>query len=663
MSRRPEDPSLVLRRAHHRTSAILVLIGLGYVLLALRAVPLMLMPDDRLAAQAALQFQASVSVEAPRGEILARDGTLLATTVQMPSVHADPSVITPDEAGRIAEELAPILEVDADKLYDRLTRTGRRDVVLAADLDPDLEPQVLAVAPRHMVWTRNESARYYPGRELAAQVLGVVGRNGRGLEGLERELDRDLRGGTFRYVQQRDRRGRALTSDVRTRGQALSGDTVTLTLDPVIQRAAEDALDDIVERSDPLSAMAVVMDVKTGEVLALANRPTTNPNDRYRRDTSALRNHAVADAHEPGSVLKPFVVALAMEEGLVQPDTLIDCEGGAYRIGRNTISDDHPHDVITLSEVVKYSSNIGTAKLAFDLGADKVMAGLKDFGFTRSTGAGFPSEVSGFLRNPAKVRRIELATTAFGQGMTSTAIQLASAMQALANGGERMQPYVVSEVVDRFGQISLKNSPHAIGDTVSPEVADATIEMMTTVMEEGGTGTRAVIPGYTSAGKTGTAQKVVDGRYSPTARVASFMGVAPANDPRIVIVVMTDTPREGSRYGGTVSGPAFSDIGRRSLRHLGVPEDRPDEEDPDDVVEEEPERIVDVEPPGLTWAEDGGVSIPDLTGLGMRDVLVTVEGSGLQLALLGSGRVVDQSPAPGESIPVGETLSVTFGPL
>ena len=661
MSRRPEDGSLVLRRAHHRASIVMVLVGVGYVVLGLRAIPLMLMPDDRLAAQAALQFQASISVEAPRGEILARDGTLLATTVQMPSVHADPSVIPAEDARRIAADLAPILETDADSLYGRLTREGRRDVVLATDLDPDLEARVLEVAPRHMVWTRDESARYYPGRELGAQVLGVVGRNGRGLEGLERHLDRDLRGGTFRYVQQRDRRGRPLTSDVRMRGQALSGDTVTLTLDPVIQRAAEDALDDIVERSDPLSTMAVVMDVQTGEILALANRPTTNPNDRYRRDTAHLRNHVVADAHEPGSVLKPFVIALAMEEGIVEPESLVDCEGGAWRVGRNTISDDHPHDVITVSEVVKFSSNIGTAKLAFDLGPEEVMRGLKDFGFTRPTGAGFPAEVNGFLRNPAKVRRIELATTAFGQGMTATALQLASAMQALANGGKRMQPYVVSEITDRFGQTSLKNRPEGIGQVVSEEVANATIAMMATVMEEGGTGTRAVIPGYTAAGKTGTAQKVVDGRYSPTARVASFMGVAPANDPRIVIVVMTDTPREGSRYGGTVSGPAFKEIGRRSLRHLGVPEDRPDE--PEELVEKAVEAPVLVAAPELTWTAEGAIAVPDLGGMAMRDVLVTVEGSGLELALLGTGRVVGQAPAPGAALRPGETLQVTFGTL
>lgn len=661
MSRRPEDATLVVRRAHHRAGLVTGLVGLGYVLLALRAIPLMLMPDDRLQAQAALQFQASVSLEAPRGEILARDGTLLATTVQMPSVHADPSVIPPEEALRIATDLAPLLEEDAAVLADRLTRAGRRDVVLASDVDPDIEAQVLAVAPRHMVWTRNESARYYPGRELAAQALGVVGRNGRGLEGLERHLDRSLRGATFRYVQQRDRRGRALTSEVHTRGRALAGDNVHLTLDPVIQRAAEDALDDIVERSDPLSAMAIVMDVQTGEILAIANRPTTNPNDRFRRDTANLRNHAVADAHEPGSVMKPFVIALAVEEGLVTPESLVDCEGGAWRVGRNTISDDHPHEVVTVTEVLKYSSNIGTAKLAFELGPEKVMAGLKGFGFTQVTGAGFPAEVPGFLRNPAKVRRIELATTAFGQGMTSTGLQLASALQALANGGVRMQPHVVARVEDRFGQVEFRQRPEEIGRVLSEQTARATIAMMATVMEEGGTGTRAAIPGYTAAGKTGTAQKVVDGRYSPTARVASFIGVAPAVDPRIVIVVMTDTPREGSRYGGTVSGPAFREIGRRSLRHLGVPEDRPDEQEVE--VAEAPAPPIDIARPELTWTGQGSLRVPDLTGLGMRDVLVTVEGSGLELALLGSGRVIDQAPAPGAALRAGETLQVTFGAL
>ena len=659
MSRRPEDANVVLRRAHHRSILIGILVGLGYVALAVRVVPLMLLPDDRLQARAALQYQASVSVEAPRGEILARDGTMLATTVQMPSVHADPSVISPDEAERIAQELAPILGLEPAAVLDRLIRPGRRDVVISPVLDPDLEPQVLAVASRHMVWTRDESTRYYPGRELAVQALGVVGRNGRGLEGLERTLDRNLRGATFRYVQQRDRRGRALTSEVHVRGRSLSGDTVHLTLEPVIQRAAEDALDAIVERSNPLSAMAVVMDVKTGEILAIANRPTTNPNDRYRRDTASLRNHAVADAHEPGSVMKPFIVALAVDEGLVAPDTEVDCEGGAWRVGRNTISDDHPHGVISVTEVLKYSSNIGTAKLAFELGPQKVMDGLIGFGFTQPTGSGFPAEVSGFLRDPAKVRPIELATTAFGQGMTATAVQLASALQALGNDGLRMQPYVVSRIEDRFGQMQFQQRPEKVGRVVSAETARMTIAMMATVFEEGGTGTRAAIPGYTAAGKTGTAQKVVEGRYSPTARVSSFIGVAPATDPRIVIVVMTDTPREGSRYGSTVSGPAFKEIGRRALRHLGVPEDRPAELGK--VHRDEPAPAIELAPPELTWAGAGSIRVPDLGGLSMRDVLATVSGSGVRLALLGSGRVVDQVPSAGAVLKPGETLQVTFG--
>jgi cell division protein FtsI (penicillin-binding protein 3) len=655
------DAGIALDRSRYRSAMVAGAVVLGYVVLGVRAVPLMLMPDDRLEAKAAVQFHEAVEIEAPRGDILARDGTILATTVQMPEVHADPSRLPPDQVDALATDIAILLNLDRADVHERLSRSSRRDVLIARQVSPEVESQLLELEPGGVLFTRVNPTRYYPGRELGAQVLGVVGANGKGVEGIERQLDSDLRGSTFRYVQERDRKGRAISTQVEARGRAHAGDTVTLTLDPHIQWAAEDALDAIMEESAPHSATAVVLDVQTGEILALANRPVTNVNDRAKRDMRKLRNHGVADAHEPGSVVKPFVVALAIEDGIVRPDTLVDCEGGYWRIGRSRIRDDHAHDVVTVSEVVKYSSNIGTAKLAFQLGPDRVMGGLQEFGFASSTHAGLPGEVSGFLRDPSTVKNIELATTAFGQGMTATALQLASALQTLGNDGERMQPYIVSEIRDRLGQVDLSQEPTSLGQVVSPDTATMTLTMMASVLDEGGTGKRARIPGYTAAGKTGTAQKVVDGGYSPTARVASFMGVAPATNPRIAIVVMVDTPTEGSRYGGTVSGPAFAHIGEVALKHLGVPQDRLEPEDPDELTEPlEDDAIawVDVEAPALTWTSDGTLRVPDLSGLSMRDVLQTVDGAGLELALSGSGQVVEQDPQPGQPLAPGDRLQV-----
>ena len=673
MSRSPTKPpvtppqaqslGLVVDRARYRSTVVVAMVALGYLVLAVRATPLMVMEDSRLEAQAALQFQRSVEVEAPRGDILARDGSVMATTVMMPSVHADPKYLDPADVEGLARALAPLLDKDADALVRRLSNHERRDVLLATEVAPDRLEAIEALDPGRVLFTRSRPTRYYPSREGAVQVLGVVGHQGRGVEGIERELDRHLRGSTFRYVEERDADGRVISTEFEARSRAKSGGQVTLTLDPYIQRTAEEALDQVVERSKPLSATAVVLDVRTGEVLAMANRPSTNPNDRRNRVIANLNNHAVADAPEPGSIIKPFILALALDSGLYTPTTLVDCEGGSHRFGRSRrpIRDDHPHDVVTVSEVLKYSSNIGTAKIAFALGAERTVRGLEAFGFNKRTQVGLPGETRGVVRSPDTIKPIELATTAFGQGMQASAIQVASAFQALANDGVLLQPYIVSEVRDRYGQVKVRNQPEGIGRPVSKEAANDTIAMMATVLDEGGTGTRGRIPGYTAAAKTGTGQKVVDGRYSPTARVASFAGVAPANDPRIVIVVMVDTPSEGSRYGGTVAGPAFSLIGQRTLRYLGVPQDAPVEEEPDSSPERETE--LEVQAPvvaELSWTPEGALRVPDLSGLSMRDALVTLEGSGLELSVQGSGLLVDQKPSAGSDLYSGQRIELVF---
>ncbi len=657
----PEDPEVILDRAVWRMSVLKVVLLLGLGGLALRAGVLMLLPNERLQAKATVQFQHAVTVEAPRGEILARDGEVLATTVEMPSLHADPSLLDPNDAPALARALALILQKDEARILRQLRRANRQDVTLARQLSPKKLEEVRGLAPRGVLWSRSVSTRYYPGRHFGAQLLGVVGHQGRGLEGVELALDSYLRGDTFMYIQERDRQGRAISTAPGIRQMAKPGDTVQLSLHRGVQQAAELALDDLMERSDPHSASAVVVDVKTGEILAMANRPTTNPNDRASRDVSALKNHAAVDAHEPGSVMKPFIVALALEKGIVTESTWVDCENGRWLVGRIPIHDDHKHKVVRLSEVIKFSSNIGAAKLALQLGAASTIEGLQAFGFAEKTGLKLPAEVRGYLRQVGKIKPIELATTAYGQGMTSTTLQLASAYAVLGNEGMRMRPYLVAQIRDHAGNLQLQNGPRQLGQVVSKDVAKSVVRMMETVLEEGGTGTLARVPGYSAAGKTGTAQRVVSGEpgYSATERVASFAGLVPASNPRIAIAVVADRPQNKSRFGGTVAGPAFSMIAAQSMRVLGIPEDRPEEGGESGSQASQGTQQTVEHPVELVWGDEGLV-IPDVQGLAMRDVLALVDGSGLELSMQGAGVAIEQVPPPGGLLMAGERLEVRF---
>jgi len=657
---RPEDPDVVLDRAVWRMTVLKLSLVFALGMLGVRAGYLMLMPDERLQAKAAGQFQSAVTVEAPRGDILGRNGEVLATTVEMPSLHADPSLLSPEAVIPLAQKLSSVLGKDKAVLISKLSRSKRRDVLLSRQISPEKIDSIRALAPRGVLWTRQVPTRYYPGRNSAAQVLGAVGKSGRGLEGVELALDSYLRGDTFMYIQERDRRGRAISASPGLRQMARPGGTVQLTLHRGVQQAAEEALDALVERSEPLSASAVVVDVRTGEVLAVANRPTTNANDSMNRDVNAFINHAAVDAHEPGSVLKPLVMALAVEDGLVDQGTYVDCENGRWRVGGRIINDDHPHKVVTASEVIKYSSNIGIAKKALELGPHRVIQGLESFGFSEKTGLYLPAEVSGKLRRPDKIRTIELATTSYGQGMTATTLQLAASYATLGNGGMRMRPFLVSEIRDYAGNLQLKNSPMQVGQVVSPESAQSVVRMMETVLDEGGTGTMAVVDGYRAAGKTGTAQKVVDRVYSPTERVASFVGLVPANNPRIAIAVVVDAPQKGSRYGGTVAGPAFAQIAEGSMRLLGVPKESGLQSVPTDAKD----KAFDAEqlppPPTEIVRVDDSLVVPDMQGLAMRDVLAVVDGTGLELSLKGVGVAIAQAPAAGTKMSPGDRLEVQF---
>jgi len=661
--------------ARQRSSMLGWALVAGLALVASRTAWIMLVPDERLEDKARSLYHDVVVLEARRGDILDRDGHIMATTVSMPSLHADPARIPAEDVQALAAELAPLIDRSPTWLASRLSREGARDVLLARDVTPEVVRRASLLGRGGKLFVRERYRRYTPDGHVAAALLGVVGHTGSGREGLERSLDEYLRGDTFQFVRARDRSGRGLQAAAAALQAAHEGHDVVLTIDRTLQFAAEQALDEVVERSEPLAAHLVVLDVETGEILAMANRPSTNANDRAGLDPKGLRNYAVADTVEPGSVFKPFVMALALDVGLVSASGMMDCEGGAWRIGRTRIRDDHAHGVVTMGEVIKYSSNIGAAKLALGLGAEKTIAGLRDFGFARDPGTRIPGALPGFMRRAGSIKPIELATTSYGQGVTSTTLQLASAVATIANDGVRMEPTILREVRDRRGQVVFSAEPHVDRRVVSAEAAQQTAAMMVTVTEEGGTGTRAAVPGYAVAGKTGTAWKVVDGKYSASARVASFIGFLPADDPEVAIAVVTDTPTKGSRYGGTVSGPAFQKVAEAAMRHRAIPpspELLADGEATDEAEAAVAELLLptaaspwSVRPLedrqlGLAWVADGQLRLPDTSGLGLRDVLVLFEDSGLEVALSGYGQAVTMHPEAGALVAPGDRVEVRF---
>jgi len=394
----------------------------------------------------------------------------------------------------------------------------------------------------------------------------------------------------------------------------------------------------------------------------MANYPQYNPNSFSNHRPDQWRNRAVCDMYEPGSTFKIFLLASAIEEKVVGENEKIDCEKGSYDVGGKVVHDHHPYGKLTIEEILKYSSNIGVAKIASLLGRERLHDFLRDFGFGSRTGVDLPGESSGLLRDSSQWFDIDLAAIAFGQGVSVTPLQLALAASAIANGGVLMAPYVVERVVDQKGDLIMWHSPKTVRRVVSKETARRVLDMMLTVTESGGTGTLARIPGYRVGGKTGTAQKVdpVTGGYSADKRVASFIGFAPAEAPRLVVLVSVDEPKE-EFYGGLVAAPIFSNFMGQALTYLKVPPDRIDEplslNRLQDMVTtkqgREKGRVVNVM---------SDQHMPDCLGMSCRQILKVMDRSGLNISIRGSGRVVEQYPSPGDPIIYGNEVWVRLAP-
>ena len=552
---------LKLNLAPWRLATVAGLLLGGFALIGGRAFYLQGLNTDYLQGKGDAVAHRNLTLPAHRGQVTDRHGQLLAISTPVETLWARPVdlKLTDSQKG----QLATVLDLAPAELDRRLALRTRGEFNVMRPVTPEQAAKVAAIGAPGLI-LRREFRRYYPAGEVAAHVVGFTNIDDVGQEGVERAYQDWLAGRAGERQILRDRRGHAIR-DLAPIKTAQMGGNLALSLDLKIQYLAHRELAAAIAKHKAKGGSVVVLDAKTGEILALANQPDFNPNNRRNYQPGPMRNRAVIDTFEPGSTIKPFVAAAALEKGLFRPDSVIDTPE-SYRVATKLVRDVHPHPQMTVTEIIQKSSNVGAVKLAMAMSPQVYWDVLHRVGFGQLPGSGFPGETAGRLREAPSWRPVEHATMAYGYGLSVSLLQLSRAYMAFANDGEVMPLSF------------LKREPQEIiGERVfSPAVAREVRTMMEAVTQEGGTGLRTRVPGYRVAGKTGTAHKVVDGRYAPDRYLSSFVGMAPASNPRLIIGVIVDEPSGGVYYGGSVAGPVFAQVMAASLRQLGLPPDAPE---------------------------------------------------------------------------------------
>ena len=553
------SPVLVLRLPLWRSRLLLVLIASGFLVLAGRAVYLQGLNNDFLQQKGESRYSRVLEISANRGKITDRRGEALAISTPVKSIWAIPEEVQYSSQQRA--KLAALLELPPREI-DRRLNEATSFVYLKRQIPPEVAERVNELRIAGLFQNR-EYRRYYPGGEVMAQVLGFTGADDAGQEGIELAFQSTLAGksGSRRVI--KDRMGQ-IVEDTQSIREAQNGRDLALALDAKLQNLAFSQLKLAVDSNKARAGGIVVLDARTGEVLALANLPSYNPNNRTRLSGAQLRNRVITDTFEPGSTLKPFTVALAIEQGKLTPDSVVATAGGSFSIGRATIHDAHRFGDMSVTQVIQRSSNVGAARIALGLSAQAMWGMFDKVGFGAAPRVGFPGEAAGRLRAYKSWRPIEQATMAYGHGISVSLLQLARAYTIFAHEGELL-PLSLLRL----------DAPLAGKQVISPATARKLRDMLELAVQPGGTAPKARVMGYRVAGKTGTAHKEENGGYAQHKYVSSFVGFAPASDPRLVIAVMLDEPSAGQYYGGAVAAPVFSAVMGGALRMLGVPPDAP----------------------------------------------------------------------------------------
>ena len=630
-----------------------------------RLVYLQVIDHADLVARAERQQMRTLTPAAKRGDIYDRNGHVLAFSVDADTVTADPGEI--DDPEDVAARLCQALDGCTAARRADLAKKLKKDnsfAYLARQISPDESRRVKALElPGITMLT--ESRRYYPKKDLAAHVLGYVGLDNVGLGGIESAYDAQIRGQAGKVIIQTDARHHALYS--RVERAATPGSSIELTIDEYLQFVAERELKAGVEENRAAGGTAIVMDPHSGEILALANYPTFNPNAFARSDEDDRRNRAIQDIYEPGSTFKIVTASAALQEHLMTPDTPIDTSPGYITFGRRVIRDDHAGlGTIPLTEVIAKSSNVGAIKIGMRVGPERLGDYIARFGFGQAIAPDFRGVSPGIVWNPEKLDASALASVSMGYQVGVTALQMVTAASVVANGGHLIEPRVVRAFIKDGRRVEV---PHKeLRRAISAETAAEMTDIMEQVVDHG-TATRVKIAGYTIAGKTGTAHKLVNGRYSNTEYNASFVGFLPSRDPAVAIIVVMDSPHgPNSYYGGTVSAPIFKRIAEAALTYLGV---GPNLNAPPPVLvaRRDPNQDADIT---LTLAKAAEALtaraaparsglMPDLRGLSARDALRVLSWVGMTARMAGSGFVVQQSPEAGAAFDPDVVCTLQLG--
>lgn len=625
-----------------------------------RLVYLQVIDKADLVKRAERQQMQTIPLAAKRGDIVDRRGRVLATSVDADTIYAVPSAIE-DEASVVAKLCGAFKDCsksERSELIERLKRQ-RNFAYVRRQVDPDEAARVKALNLDGIA-TQKESRRYYPNKELAAHLLGFVGLDNKGLGGIESAYDSQIRGKEGKILVHTDARRHAFS---RFERPPTTGSTIELTIDEYLQHIAERELHAGVVENRALSGTAIIMDPHTGEILAMANEPTFNPNEYRDFSDSDRRNRAVQDLYEPGSTFKVVTASAAIEEKVLPIDALIDTNPGSIKIGSRVVTEasHHNYGLLSFGDVIVRSSNVGAIKIGFKIGTDRLSDYVQRFGFGRQVSPDFPAENAGIVWERTKWTDSALASVSMGYQVGVTPLQMAAAISSVANGGQYVEPRVVRAAYRDNRRYEVK--PKVLRRTISADTAASLTGIMEGVVERGTAKGFAEIPGYTVAGKTGTANTLVNGRYS-NSTYASFVGFVPSRDPKITVLVMLDSPKGAAgHFGGPVSGPIFKRIAEATLRYLGVaPTIDPA---PPVLVARHDDEVIESEGPAqespianVLVAPDG--TVPDVRGLSARDAMRKLAKAGLSTQMTGSGFVVSQDPAPGEPIEGRRVCKVTL---